>query len=57
MTSHYHSDAFEVSFIMFYLNMVDYLVFVPSLSTLTWDTFLTLRGFCLNYVLPWVLAF
>ena len=29
---------------MFFLNMVDYPVFFPSLSTLTWDTFLTLRG-------------
>ena len=35
--------------------MVDYAVFFPSLSTLTWDTFLTLRGtwgFYLNHVLP-----
>ena len=34
--------------------MVDYAVFFPSLSTLTWDTFQTLRGtsgFCLNHVL------
>ena len=40
---------------MFFLNMVDYPVFFSSLSTLTWDTFLTLRGtqgFYLNYVLP-----
>ena len=40
---------------MFFLNMVDYPVFFPSLSTLTWDTFLTLRGtqgFYLNHVLP-----
>ena len=29
---------------MFFLNMVDYPVFFPSLSTLTWDTFLTLGG-------------
>ena len=28
---------------MFYLNMGDYPVFFPLLSTLTWDTFLTLR--------------
>ena len=32
-----------MSLIMFYLNMVDYLVFFPLLSTLTGDTFLTLR--------------
>ena len=40
---------------MFFLNMVDYPVFFPSLSTLTGDTFLTLRGtwgFYLNHVLP-----
>ena len=40
---------------MIFLNMVDYPVFFPSLSTLTWDTFLTLRGtwgFYLNHVLP-----
>ena len=40
---------------MFFLNMVDYSVFFPMLSTLTWDTFLTLRGplgFYLNHVLP-----
>ena len=40
---------------MFYLNMVDYPVYFPSLSTLTWDTFLTLRGtlgFFLKHVLP-----
>ena len=43
-TSHYHSDSFKVSFIMFYLNMVDYPVSFPFLSTLTWDTFLTRRG-------------
>ena len=29
---------------MFYLNMVDYPVFFLFLSTLTWDTFLTLRA-------------
>ena len=28
---------------MFYLNMVGYPVFFPSLSTLTWDKFLTLK--------------
>ena len=40
---------------MFYLNMVDYPVFLPPLSTLTWDTLLTLRGtwgFFLNHALP-----
>ena len=44
-----------MSLIMFYLNMVDYPVFFPLLSTLTWDTFLTLRvtwSFYLNHVLP-----
>ena len=37
---------------MFYLNMVDYTVFFPVLSTLTWDTLLALRstwGFYLNH--------
>ena len=38
------SDSFKVSFIMFYVNMVDYPVFFPLMSSLTWDTFLTLRG-------------
>jgi len=40
---------------MFFLNMVDYPVFFPMLSTLTWDTFLTFMGtwgFYLNHVLP-----
>ena len=40
---------------MFYLNLLDYPVFFPLLSTLTCDTFLTLRGiwgFNLNLVLP-----
>ena len=40
---------------MFFLNMVDYPVFFPMLSTLTWDTFLTLRGpwgFYLNHLVP-----
>ena len=40
---------------MFYLIMVGYHVFFPLLSTLTWDTFLTLRGsqgISLNHVLP-----
>ena len=40
---------------MFHLNMVNYPVFLPLLSTLTWGTFLTLRGtwgFYLNQVLP-----
>ena len=39
-SSHYHSDSFKVSFIMFYLNMVDYPVFYTLLSTLTYNTFL-----------------
>ena len=49
------SPELKVSLIMFFLNMVYYPVFFPSLSTLTWDTFLTLRGtqgFYLNHVLP-----
>ena len=29
---------------MFFLNMVDYPVFFPMLSTMTWNTFLILRG-------------
>ena len=40
---------------MFYLNMVDYTVFFPVLSTLTWDTLLALRstwGFSLNHLIP-----
>ena len=40
---------------MFCLNMVDYPMFFLLLSSLTWDTFLTLRGtwgFYLNRVLP-----
>ena len=40
---------------MFYLNMVDYAVFFPLPSTLTWDTCLTLwgtHGFYLNHVIP-----
>ena len=40
---------------MFYLNMVDYTVFFPVLSTLTWDTLLTLRStrcFYLNHSIP-----
>ena len=40
---------------MFYLNMVDYTVFFSVLSTLTWDTLLTLRStwdFYLNHLIP-----
>ena len=40
---------------MLYMNMVDYPVFFPVLSTLTWDTLLTLRstwGFYLNHLIP-----
>ena len=43
------------SLIMFHLNMVDFTVFFPVLSTLTWDTLLTLRstwGFSLNHLIP-----
>merc|ERR1719411_2492444 len=44
-----------VSLIMLFLNMSDYTVFFPVLSTLTWDTLLTLRstwGFYLNHLIP-----
>ena len=37
-------DLLKMSLIMFYLNMLDYPVFFPLLSTLTWDTVLTPRG-------------
>ena len=40
---------------MFYMNMVDYPLFLPVLSTLTWDTLLTLIGtwgFYLNHLIP-----
>ena len=50
-----HSDHLKLSLIMFYLNMVDYTVFFPVLSTLTWDTLLTLRstwGLYLNHLIP-----
>ena len=46
---------FMVSLIMFFLNMVDYTVFFPVLSTLTWDTLLTIRstwGLYLNHLIP-----
>merc|ERR1711950_119890 len=46
---------FMVSLMMFFLNMVDYTVFFPVLSTLTLDTLLTLRstcGFYLNHLIP-----
>ena len=39
---------------MFYLNMVDYTVFFPVLSALSWDSLLTLRGtwgFYLNHLI------
>ena len=41
-----HDSEFMVSFIMFFLNMVDYPVFFPSMSTLTLtlDTIVTLSG-------------
>ena len=45
--SHYNSvnsGSLKVSLIMFFFNMVDYPVFFPMLSTLTWDTVLTPRG-------------
>ena len=42
--SHYHSGSLNVPIIMFFLNMVNYPVFFPTLSTLTWDTVLTPRG-------------
>ena len=50
-----YSDHLKLSLIMFYLNMLDYSVFFPMLSTLTWDTLLTLRstwGFYLNHLIP-----
>ena len=50
-----HSDHLKLSLIMFSLNMMDYTVFFPVLSTLTWDTLLTLRstwGFYLNHLIP-----
>ena len=40
---------------MFYLNMVDYPVFFPLLTTLTWDTSLALmgsQGWYLNHLGP-----
>ena len=43
-TRHYHSDSLKVSMIILYLNTVDFPVFFTLLSTLTWDTSLTLRG-------------
>ena len=49
------TDLLKLSLIMFYLNMVVYPVFLSLLSTLTWDTFLTLRGtwgYYLNQVVP-----
>ena len=54
-TIHFHSGSLNVPFIMFFLNTVNYPVFFPLMSTLTWDTFLTLRGtwgFYLNHVIP-----
>ena len=47
--------ALNVPFVMFFLNMVNYPLFFPLMSTFTWDTFLTLRGtwgFYLNHVIP-----
>ena len=40
---HYHSGSLNVPFIMFFLNMVNYPEFFLLMSTLTWDTLLTLR--------------
>ena len=54
-TIHFHSGSLNVPFILLFLNMVNYPVFFPLMSTLTWDTFLTLRGtqgFYLNHLLP-----
>ena len=39
-----HGLWYIVSFIMFFLNMVDYPAFFPPMSTLTWDTIVTLSG-------------
>ena len=52
-TMHSHSELLKVSLIMFYLNMMDWSVYFPSLSTLTWDTFLTLRGTFRAYIWTW----
>ena len=43
--SHYNSDSFKVSLIMFYLNMVDYPVFFPSLTALTLDNLPDTQGY------------
>ena len=43
-TSYFQSGSLNLPFTMFFLNMVNYPVFFPFMSTLTWDTFLTLRG-------------
>ena len=40
----FNQGSLNVPFIMFFLNMVNYPVFFPLMSTLTWDTFLILRG-------------
>ena len=51
----YHSGSLNVPFIIFFLNMMNYPVFFILISTLTWDTFLTLKGtggFYLNDVIP-----
>ena len=48
------TDFLGVSFIMFYLNMVNYSVFFLLLSTWAWNIFLTLRvtwGFYLKHLL------
>ena len=50
-----YGSWFMVSLIKFFLNMVDYTVFFPVLSTLTWVTLPTLRstwGFYLNHLIP-----
>ena len=39
-----HSGSLNVPITMFFLNTVNYPVFFPRLSTLTWDTVLTPRG-------------
>ena len=54
-TIHFHSASLNVTFIMFFLNTVNYPVFFPLMSTLTWGTFLSLRGtwgLYLNHVIP-----
>ena len=50
-----HTESFNVALMLFALSMVDYLMFFPSLSTLSGDTFISLKGtwgFYLNHAIP-----